>query len=229
LVIDLAYLEWLRAETETLWRVHVPRDHVAAGVGGLDWQTGTRWRGGMTDTQISDAEARFGLVFPPDYRMFLSVLHTPDPPMVGAFFRGSALFPAEGRQMPDWTGDPESIEAAIEWPLRGLLASIEDVGWHATWGPRPNDPKEREARVRTLAGGGPQLIPVFGHRYLAGPPDRTGNPILSVYGSDVIILAAELGSWLPSELGIAQHPLSSANLESGAGIPFWGDVIAGLS
>ena len=107
-----------------------------------------------------------------------------------------------------------------------MLRSIEDNQiWHPSWGPRPRERQHRDVVVRRLAAGGPQLIPIFGHRYLAGPGDRSGNPILSIYGSDVIVYASGLRVYLPFELGLES---------SGAGtkvalVPFWQDVIDGLS
>ena len=219
------FLEWFRDATETEWRTHAPRDHFAASVGGLDWQEGTRWRGGMTSEQIRAAESRFGLTFPPDYRLFLETLHTPDPPMVGARFEGSQLVPHSERQFPDWTGDPGAIEARMAWPLEGLLWSIEaDESWYRTWGPRPDTKAEREAVVRQLAAAGPQLIPVFAHRCLVGS-ETAGSPVLSLYGSDVIFYGPDLRSYLLVEF----HFLDRETAFAGAGalepIPFWQDVI----
>src|SRR5258706_5463257 len=87
---------WLRSVTETRWATHIPRDFQAAGVGGLDWAPGTKWRGGLTEAQVDEAQDRFGLIFPPDYRRFLRTLHTTDPEMVGAFFEGSNLVAKAG-------------------------------------------------------------------------------------------------------------------------------------
>lgn len=230
--IDRDFLEWLKAETEGSWRHHAPRRISAGEAGGVDWQTGTRWGGGMTDSEMRAAETRYGLAFPPDYRLFLATLHTPDPPMVGAFYSGpnGELAAAERRQMPDWTGDSESIEAMLGWPLEGLLWSIEqEDGWHPRWGPRPRGRRQREARVRRLAADGAQLIPIFGHRYLAGPGDRSDNPVLSIYGADVIVYGANLRSYLPGDLGVRIRGRGEpASLSTICPIPFWQDVIDGL-
>jgi hypothetical protein len=229
--LDVEFLAWLRLASEAAWRNHVPSDFNAAGVGGLDWKSGTRWRGGMTDAEISAAETRYGLTFPPDYRLFLATLHTPDPPMIGAHYEDSGLVPTSGRKFPDWTGRSEPIESALVWPVEGLVSSIDhDESWHDSWGPRPRGRKQRGRLVRELVAAGPQLVPVFGHRYLAGPGDRAGNPVLSIYGSDVIVYAPGLRAYLPSELGLS--PPSTPGYESAGTeepIPFWQDVIDGLS
>ena len=218
------FLGWFRDATEREWQTHTPRDHFAARVGGLDWQTGTRWRGGMTAAQIDAAEARFGLTFPPDYRLFLETLHTPDPPMVGARFEGSVLVPHSARKFPDWTGDAAPIQAMLAWPIEGLLWSIEAGGsWYRTWGPRSDSKAEREATVRRLAVHSPQLVPVFGHRYIAG--SSAGSPVLSIYGADVIVYGPDLRSYLLAELRFIDRATAMRGADHSNPTPFWRDVI----
>ncbi|HEX7591728.1 MAG TPA: hypothetical protein VF375_07240 [Candidatus Limnocylindrales bacterium] len=180
----------------------------------------------MTPEQIRAAESRFGLTFPPDYRLFLETLHTPDPPMVGARFEGSELVPHSEWEFPDWTGDPAPIEARMAWPVEGLLWSIEaDGSWYRTWGPRPSTKAEREAVVRRLAAAGPPLIPVFAHRCLVGS-ENAGNPVLSLYGSDLIVYGPDLRSYLLVEFNFLDWETAHAGAAgSPKPIPFWQDVI----
>jgi len=184
----------------------------------------------MTDAEIVAAENRFGLAFPPDYRLFLATLHTPDPPMIGARFEGSDLIPDQARSFPDWTGDDRPIETLIAWPLEGLIWSIEqDERWHPNWGRRPRGRRQREALLRDISSAGPQLVPVSGHRYLVGPTNREGNPVLSIYGSDVIVYTRNLVFYLPLDLGIAPpNPDPHVETLRMEPIPFWQDIIDGL-
>jgi len=81
-------------------------------------------------------------------------------------------------------------------------------------------------------GSRPPLIRVFGHRYLVGEPLVTGNPVLSMYGADVIVYADDLASFLAAELAGQQTSLitSPRNLTvPPAPIPFWQEVIEGMS
>jgi hypothetical protein len=103
----------------------------------------------MTEAQITEAEGRFGLKFPPDYRTFLGALHTMDPEMAGFRFQGQMPVAHTGREFSDWLGDAEPIIKALEWPVDGLLWSIEaDSSWHPNWGPRPDTKDGRAADVR---------------------------------------------------------------------------------
>jgi hypothetical protein len=221
------FLARLRSDTESRWATHVPRDFQAAGVSGLDWATGTKWRGGLTESQIDDVQRQYGLVFPRDYRRFLLTLHTPDPDQIGAFYQGHTLVPETGRSVYDWTGDPAPIRKALAWPLEGLLWSVEaDDSWHPNWGERPESPSGRAATVRQLVEAGPPLIPVLGHRYLVGAPLDEGNPVLSIYGSDVIVYSDDLESCLAMDLtGQPSRASRYSELEGILGI--WWDVITG--
>lgn len=206
----------------------VIRDFQAAGVGGLDWAPGTRWRGGLTDDQIDEAQRRYGLVFPPDYRRFLATLHTTDPEMIGASYRGSKLVPKTGPGPYDWLGDHEPILTALAAPVEGLLWSIEaNIGWHPNWGPRPETESGRAAVVRELAASGPPLVPVFAHHYLVASPLADGNPVLSMNGSDVIILADDLETYFAYVLNGQRIPDGNLGVAgiSATPIGFWQDVI----
>ena len=83
------FLDWLRVATERAWAQMTEAtlaDYQHAGIGGAGWRRGTRWKGGLSDAQIDDAEQRFGLHFPPEHRLFLGVLHATTPKRRGAGF-----------------------------------------------------------------------------------------------------------------------------------------------
>ena len=214
------FLKHVRQETERIW---------ADPYLGLGWQPGSHWRGGMTDIEVRQAEVRFGFAFPPDYRLFLQTLHTTDPECVR--YVGGEISERAGRPVRDWLGDRAPFDEALAWPLEGLLWSIEaDSCWFSGWGARPTTRDGRAARIRGLANESPPLIPVMGHRYLVGHPLESGNPVLSIYGGDVIVYARSFGAWLVEELASMVDPsmrkLAPANAAVDLrSIPFWQDVI----
>lgn len=86
MTIDEDFLDWFRERTEEAWQGYQTRtfeDFVASGVGGRDWQQGTRWVGGLSEQEIAAIEERYHLCFPPDYRLFLKMLHSVDRLRVG--------------------------------------------------------------------------------------------------------------------------------------------------
>lgn len=91
---DEAFLRWFRERTERTWQRYQTRtfeDFVAEGVGGSDWQQGTRWLGGLQEQDIVAIEERSHIRFPPDYRLFLQMLHSVDRPLVGARWEGNTM------------------------------------------------------------------------------------------------------------------------------------------
>jgi hypothetical protein len=104
-----------------------------------------------------------------------------------------------------------------------------------------------------LVDAAPQLIPVIGHRYLLAEPCAAGNPVLSVYQSDLVVYGEDLRDFLlhdlADNLGLTSSfatPSRSLGrdvetidlvrgrlLQSGSkrdesyyeGIPFWGSMI----
>jgi hypothetical protein len=185
----------------------------------------------MSDAEVALAERRYGLLFPPDYRLFLQTLHTTDPERVE--YVDGTIHAHVGRPFHDWQGDRGPIDRAMAWPLEGLRWSIEadEEHWRRSWGDRPATSEEVAATLQGLVADGPPLIPLMGHRYLVGAPLETGNPVLSTYGSDVIVYAPTFGAWLVAELAQMVDPLLRALAPSvpaePRGVPFWQDVIDG--
>lgn len=232
------FLEWLRRETEKAWKSYEPRtleDYQAANVGGVDWQTGTKWGPGLSEAEIAEAEQRFGLQFPPDYRQFLAILHAPDKPMSGALFEGSDLVASNSPSFYNWKTDEDEIRWALSWPIKGILFDVEhNKLWLAEWGQRPDTEQKRASLIKNLAAEATPLIPVFGHRYLVGSPLESGNPVLSMYQADIIAYGQDLRSYLITELakilGIDHDAayrdgVCNVSLEDLASIKFWGPII----
>ena len=73
---------------------------------------------------------------------------------------------------------------------------------------------------------GPRLIPVHSHRYLLADPDRPGNPVLSIFGSDTIVFGRDIRRYLLNELrDLTRSPEEGPGEVDVSGIPFWGQVI----
>ncbi len=88
----------------------------------------------------------------------------------------------------DWrAGDAANLRTRLAWPLESLCFDIEhNTFWLAEWGPRPADLAQAFARATQAVAVAPRLIPVFSHRYLPAEPNEAGNPVFSVYQTDII-------------------------------------------
>lgn len=246
-VFNIDFLAWFRKQTEAAWATYQPasfQDYVRRRIGGVDWQGGTRWLGGLEDQELARIERQWNLVFPPDYRRFLTRLHAVDRPMVGAGFIESAapgqykstLVPIERPAFYNWLLDGEALQRAWTWLVDGLQFDIahNDL-WLPSWGTKPTSIEAQEARVKELVAAAPRLIPVFAHRYLLADPSTEDNPVFSIYQSDIVVFAPDVRSYLLLECGdllrldvetLRQTNEANINAHSArySSIPFWGEL-----
>jgi len=237
------FLNWFRARTEAAWSMYQPwkfEDYVAAGVGGSDWQRGTRWVGGLSEEQIEQIERQWSLRFPPDYRLFLRVLHTIDRPRLGAFYNDdspSHLVPCKRPSFYNWLVDKEALLGRFDWLVEGLQFDVEHSRlWLPGWGAKPSTLSAQKERVRALVAAAPRMIPVIEHRYLLADPCQSGNPVFSIYQSDIIDYGPDLRTYFLREFSRLldidedrwrkerEANTQRARQEAYEAIPFWGEI-----
>ncbi len=172
------------------------------------------WADGLTDDQIKYAEAVFGFRFPPDYRTLISerlplALLKQDGTSVASF--------------PDWR-NPSSLLDQVNWPWLSLCIDVVeyDQFWLEQWGPKPDDIRVRMQVVRELYMDAPALIPIFGHRYIPEGPS-IGNPVLSVYQTDIIVYGWNLESYLRAEF--FSQPADLIIPEGVVKLGLWDDIM----
>lgn len=138
----------------------------------------------------------------------------------------------------NWLSDVDALQDAFNWLVEGLEFDVENDLWESGWGPKPATLDEQKARVRELVEAAPKLIPVIGHRYLLAEPCVPGNPVLSIYQSDVVVYGEDLRDFLLHELGdwLGLRDWQTADVLQSKGstgrdesyyetIPFWGGLI----
>jgi hypothetical protein len=160
------------------------------------------WTKGYTQTELDEMQATFGLVFPPD---------------LVALWRDRR--PVHGH---DWNNEA-AIRSTLDWPRHGLLFDVENNElWWPEWGEKPDRPEAREEVLRSVLSRAPKLIPLMSHRYLPEQPHESGNPVFSVYQSDVIYYGADLADYFEREfLGHSHRPWPD-QIKT---IPFWSDLV----
>lgn len=167
---------------------------------------GARLGPGLSAAEFAAAETRYGFRFPPDLRALLTV----------ALPLGDS---------PNWRalGSPE-LEDVVRWPLHGIQFDIERSGfWWPTWGPRPAALGDALAVAAHEVAAAPFLIPVYSHRYLPAEPPEAGNPVMSVYQTDIIYYGRDLRAYLANEFG-GQRDFP--NDDEVRPVRFWSEVIA---
>lgn len=146
-------------------------------------EAGVVFAPGLKDSEVARAEQSYGFRFPPDLEEFLRY----------------ALPVSKG--WPDWRGAEDSyVLQMMRWPLEGIRFDIENnTFWHADWGAKPDSLEEAFAVAERKVGEAPRLIPISGHRYIPERPSEAGNPVFSVYQTDIIYYGSHLANYFENE------------------------------
>ena len=115
---------------------------------------------GYSQTELDDAQARWGLRFPPD--------------LVEALLNRRPLL--DYPDCFDWiTAEQEVIKERLAWPFEGYWSRVRDAGyWWPEWGEKPASASERRAKLGGIFADAPKLIPLCGHRYIPEEPRERG-------------------------------------------------------
>jgi hypothetical protein len=127
-------------------------------------------------------------------------------------------------RFPDWRdGDEERLRNDLNWPLEGMQFDIQiNAFWLAEWGTRPESLEEALQIASQAVTNAPRLIPLYAHRYIPAEPLRAGNPVFSVYQTDVIIYGNDLLSYFAAEFGgVAAWHTRPLEMRP---IPFWSEL-----
>jgi hypothetical protein len=163
---------------------------------------GRLWAEGYTQSELDTAQEKYGLVFPPD---------------LVASFRERR--PVLGY---DWRSDDKEIREMLKWPLEGLVFDVENNAlWWSEWGERPGTARARSEALAKVVSDAPKLIPLVSHRYLPAEPHEAGNPVFSIYQSDVIYYGADLADYFEREFGDPGRPLPPHIKH----VRFWSDLV----
>jgi hypothetical protein len=172
-------------------------------------ESGTCIDAGLTVEEFAPIENTFSFHFPPDLRQFLTTGLPSSSPWI------------------DWrrSSDTKARERLV-WPLQGICRDIEKNDfWLEEWGQRPARLTDAIAIAARAVSDAPVLIPIFGHRYIPATPSESGNPIFSVYQTDIIYYGVDLLDYLHNEFrvefGRDQYGIHG-DIRS---IPFWSRLV----
>lgn len=166
---------------------------------------------GLTSEEVELVQQKFGLIFPLDLRQLLQRALPASP---GFCNWRHAL---QSQKVAD------SIFARLNSPLEGIQFDIKNNGfWVAGWGRKPATTTEQFAVANQQLSTYPQLIPIYSHRYIPSQPNIEGNPVFSVYQTDIIYYGYDLPSYLANEFGFALSRNFEILTEPRHEIEFWG-------
>ena len=170
---------------------------------------GVAFDNGLTEAEIQLVERSFSFSFPPDLKAFVMF----------------AL--PRGEKWPNWRNvEAPELELMMNWPCEGICFDIENNAfWPTEWGTKPASLDEACELAKRMVDKAPKLIPIYGHRYLPDRPSLEGNPVFSVYQTDIIYYGANLWNYFQNEFryqfGVAGYQVD----EPLRRIEFWSDLI----
>jgi hypothetical protein len=248
-IFNEEFLLWFRARTEATWKKMPDRsveEFDARDEEDRSWHPywrGAKWLEPLTDEEIDAVERQWHIRFPPDYRLFFKWLHATNKPKYeyapGEFITG--LFYS-------WQESPSYIHHAYEHILGGFaFDAIHNSRWRSEWGPVPLTEEEAHERLKPIIQMAPKLIPIHWSAYLLVEPCQAGNPVLSIWQTDIFVSAPDLRTFLlavfsrtvfssgPSLLRLNSHDQKEVNEEKKRwrhqdksmykNISFWGDYL----
>jgi len=168
---------------------------------------------GLTDQEVARIESTFGFRFPPDLRNLLRHVLPVSNERIQGF--------------PDWRSEPEtSLRDRLDWPVDGICFDIEHNSfWMDAWGPKPANLEEAFQIARKAVAEVPKLVPIFSHRYIPDEPHLAGNPVFSVYQTDIVYYGRDLSNYFMNEFSVPKPHWDYWTYPTRP-IRFWDDVIA---
>jgi hypothetical protein len=201
--------EWLGAEAA---RRLAARDGIEVTVppGAVGLRRYVEMHPPLTEAEITRVQDTFGFEFADDHRAFLSA--------------GLPL----GEGWPDWRhGSADELQPALMWPVIGVLFDVEhNAFWDPRWGQCPADARARLRLAKEALATVPQMVPIYGHRYLPSGRGTFGHPVLSIYQTDIICYGTDLVDYMYQEFdagpGIAR---TDPRWQPRPTVGFWSELI----
>lgn len=241
---DELFLTQIRDRTEARWRDYQPltfEQFLAQDSMSCIWHKGTKWLG-LSDEEIDSIEKQWSLRFPPDYRLFLKILHCLDKPITIATYDGDTrkIIPCDSSLLPNWQQDAESIKNSYQQLIDDLIYDVlQNNVWKPGWGRKPVTRYGLKQQIEALIAQAPKLIPIYGHRFLLADTCVADNPVLSLHNANIIIYAPDLYHFFCKDfaellelnvqdlhiISVESKQLSKKKRQEYKSIPFWGELL----
>lgn len=167
---------------------------------------------GLSDHEIHNIEHKFNLTFPPDLRDFLQT----QLPVSNSFVNWRLGLQSEK--------EATKIRQTIDWVFEGLAFDIRhNMFWLSQWGTKSDNIEQNIAVAKKHFQSYPKMIPIASHRYIPSQPNKVGNPVFSIYQTDIIYYGYDLAHYLANEFGFTLSD-SFPVVNEPRYIKFWGDI-----
>jgi hypothetical protein len=150
-------------------------------------QKGIIFEDGLTDEEIEQIEQHDYLIkFPKDLKAFLQYKL----PISDGF--------------PNWRDESKiKITKWLNEPLQGICFDIDNNNFGLnSWGTKPTSLEDCFRTATYHVYNGPELIPIYKHRYIPSEPLNEGNPVLSVWQTDIFYYGYDLIDYFINEFNL---------------------------
>lgn len=167
---------------------------------------------GLTDNEIFQIETKFNFTFPLDLKLFLQI----SIPISDNFVNWRLSLTS--------TEEFEKTLSRLNWPLEGILFDVQfNDFWTDSWGTKPKDNESKFLIVKKHYALYPKLIPIYSHRYIPAEPNKQGNPIFSIYQTDIVYYGFDLASYFSNEFNFKLPSSFEILTKPKRIIKFWND------
>jgi len=188
------FLWWVKERTESLWSSEEWQEHEFYGA---KWQP-------LTEQQIDEVEEKYAVKFNNEHREFLRILHAIDKKEVIEYEdENDEIISEKSTWFYNWLEDEEEILERLHGLSDWLFSDVEGLNkvWLKSWGKRPLSKERREEIFQQWFSKIPKLIPIYGHRFVVSDSSLKWNPVLSMWGSDIIVMGWDFKTYLLNEIG----------------------------
>jgi hypothetical protein len=124
---------------------------------------------------------------------------------------------------PNWRGPQVALQKSLSWPVDSICFDIEqNAFWLQAWGRKPAKLDDAIAVAVKALADAPPLIPIYKHRYIPDEPAEAGNPVFSVYQTDIIPYGNDLPGYFHIEFGV---PLPPWAIPTPRPVRFWDELV----
>lgn len=194
---------WVKERTELFWSIYPKtssNDFVCE-----DWIYGAKWVG-LSIKEIDEIEIKYSVKFTFEHREFLRILHTIDRKekieYSETFEVDSKIIVEERPFFYNWLNDEKEITEIVKWSYETIYQDVIGANrvWLKSWGKRPKSEIEIKNIFTSWYQKAPKLIPIQVRRFVISEPNLQFNPVLSIWGSDIMVYGWNLRSYLLNEL-----------------------------
>jgi len=207
------FLHWVKEQTEAYWSKPPAKNEDELGC--EEWAHGAKWIG-LDEAEITNIEQEFNVKFTWHHKQFLKILHTIDRSEIIAYTESweddAEVLYQEIPFFYNWKKDKEEIRQHLTWPYETILEDVLGVNkvWLKSWGNiRPKSDEVKEKIFAEWFKKVPPLVPINRHQFVVSDTLDQDTPVLSIYGSDVIVHGWNMRHYLLSELGAISLGLSN--------------------